>query len=58
MNQTQNPIDFIIVIDFEATCEKDNPPNFIQEIIEFPAVLVNVHARQIVCSSISLLNCP
>eukprot|EP00794_Sanderia_malayensis_P005617 gene5618-6308_t len=32
-------IDYYVVIDFEATCEKDNPSTFVQEIIEFPAVL-------------------
>lgn len=35
-------IDSIIVIDFEATCEQDNPSGFIHEIIEFPAVLIDV----------------
>ena len=41
-------IDYIVVIDFEATCEKDNPSGFRHEIIEFPAVLVNVKTKEIV----------
>ena len=41
-------LDFIIVIDFEATCEQDNPPGFIHEIIEFPAVVINVAKRETV----------
>ena len=44
-------LDFIIVIDFEATCEQDNPPGFIHEIIEFPAVAINVTKREVVSSS-------
>ena len=39
--------DFLVVIDFEATCQENNT-NFIHEIIEFPAVLVDVPERQIV----------
>ena len=34
-----NP-DYFVVIDFEATCEEKNPPDYKHEIIEFPAVLV------------------
>lgn len=29
------------MIDFEATCEERNPPDYKHEIIEFPAVLVS-----------------
>ncbi|XP_019377854.1 PREDICTED: 3'-5' exoribonuclease 1 [Gavialis gangeticus] len=39
--------DFICVVDFEATCEEGNPPEFIHEIIEFPIVLVNTHTLEI-----------
>lgn len=46
-------IDYLVVIDFEATCEKESPEGFQQEIIEFPAVLVNVEKREMVSSSIS-----
>eukprot|EP00906_Rhabdomonas_costata_P032496 RCo045776 len=36
------PVDFAVVIDFEATCEQDKSIQEPQEIIEFPAVLVDV----------------
>ncbi|XP_025062361.1 3'-5' exoribonuclease 1 isoform X1 [Alligator sinensis] len=39
--------DYICVVDFEATCEEGNPPEFIHEIIEFPIVLVNTHTLEI-----------
>lgn len=40
--------DYICVVDFEATCEEDNPPNFLHEIIEFPMVLISTHTLEIV----------
>uniref|UniRef100_A0A8D2MIK7 Uncharacterized protein n=1 Tax=Zonotrichia albicollis TaxID=44394 RepID=A0A8D2MIK7_ZONAL len=40
--------DYICVVDFEATCEEGNPPEFVHEIIEFPVVLVNTHTLEIV----------
>lgn len=33
--------EYLLIIDFEATCEEKNPPGYPHEIIEFPAVLVN-----------------
>ncbi|XP_037752454.1 3'-5' exoribonuclease 1 isoform X1 [Chelonia mydas] len=39
--------DYICVIDFEATCEEDNQPEFTHEIIEFPIVLLNTHTLEI-----------
>jgi len=39
---------FFIVIDFEATCEEKNPPDYPHEIIEFPAVLVSTEKQEIV----------
>ncbi|KAL0965696.1 hypothetical protein UPYG_G00284560 [Umbra pygmaea] len=39
--------DYICVVDFEATCEQDNPPDFTHEIIEFPMVLFNTHTLEI-----------
>lgn len=39
--------DYICVIDFEATCEEGNQPDYIHEIIEFPIVLVNTHTLEI-----------
>ncbi|XP_066924240.1 3'-5' exoribonuclease 1-like [Clytia hemisphaerica] len=40
--------DFYIVIDFEATCEKENPKGYQHEIIEFPAVLVDADTLEVV----------
>ncbi|XP_051911894.1 3'-5' exoribonuclease 1 [Hippocampus zosterae] len=40
--------DYICVVDFEATCEEDNPPDFLHEIIEFPMVLISTHTLEIV----------
>lgn len=33
--------DYYCIIDFEGTCEECNPADYVHEIIEFPAVLVN-----------------
>ncbi|XP_027128303.1 3'-5' exoribonuclease 1 isoform X1 [Larimichthys crocea] len=41
---------YICVVDFEATCEEDNPSDFHHEIIEFPMVLINTHTLEIVDS--------
>lgn len=40
--------DYICVVDFEATCEENNPENFVHEIIEFPIVLVDTKSLEIV----------
>lgn len=40
--------DYICIIDFEATCEEGNPPEYIHEIIEFPVVLLNTGTLEIV----------
>ncbi|XP_072309822.1 3'-5' exoribonuclease 1 isoform X2 [Eucyclogobius newberryi] len=45
---TDTYYDYICVVDFEATCEKDNPPGFKHEIIEFPMVLINTETLEIV----------
>ena len=34
--------DYLVVIDFEATCEEKNSAEYPHEIIEFPAVLIDV----------------
>ncbi|XP_047431175.1 3'-5' exoribonuclease 1 [Mugil cephalus] len=47
---TDTYYDYICVVDFEATCEEDNPPDFHHEIIEFPMVLINTHTLEIVDS--------
>lgn len=48
---TDTYYDYICVVDFEATCEEDNPSDFLHEIIEFPMVLINTHTLQIVSSA-------
>ncbi|XP_061662100.1 3'-5' exoribonuclease 1 [Syngnathoides biaculeatus] len=40
--------DYICVVDFEATCEEDNPPDYLHEIIEFPMVLISTRTLEIV----------
>ena len=40
--------DLICVVDFEATCEENNPQDFEHEIIEFPIVLIDTHTLEIV----------
>lgn len=47
---TDTYYDYICVVDFEATCEEDNPSDFLHEIIEFPMVLINTHTLEIVDS--------
>lgn len=47
---TDTYYDFICVVDFEATCEEDNPSDFLHEIIEFPMVLISTHTLEIVDS--------
>ena len=51
-----NEVHFYCVIDFEGTCEEENPKDYIHEIIEFPAVLVDANTLEVVsivmqCSS-------
>ncbi|XP_070108848.1 3'-5' exoribonuclease 1 isoform X2 [Equus caballus] len=46
-NAADSYYDYICIIDFEATCEEGNPPEFIHEIIEFPVVLLNTHTLEI-----------
>lgn len=45
---TDTYYDYICVVDFEATCEVDNPSDFHHEIIEFPMVLIDTHTLEIV----------
>eukprot|EP00123_Amoebidium_parasiticum_P002990 comp14288_c1_seq2/m.10293 comp14288_c1_seq2/g.10293 ORF comp14288_c1_seq2/g.10293 comp14288_c1_seq2/m.10293 type:complete len:151 (-) comp14288_c1_seq2:59-511(-) len=40
-------LDFLVVVDFEATCWDKNSDSYFQEIIEFPAVLVSLRGRGI-----------
>ena len=39
--------DHLIVIDFEATCEEKNYPDYPHEIIEFPAIIIDVQTQQV-----------
>lgn len=43
-----NEVHFYCVIDFEGTCEKENPKDYVHEIIEFPAVLVDATTLEVV----------
>ena len=47
---TLNPygLDYLCVLDFEATCLEKNPPDFIHEIIEFPVLLLNLQTLNVV----------
>jgi len=40
--------DYLVVIDFEATCELQNSDDYEHEIIQFPAILVDVARQQVV----------
>lgn len=40
--------DYLIIVDFEATCEEKNEPDYPHEIIEFPAVLVDCRSGELV----------
>ncbi|KAM4710271.1 3'-5' exoribonuclease 1 [Discoglossus pictus] len=46
-NGTDRYYDYICVIDFEATCEEGNSPDYVHEIIEFPIVLLNTKTLEI-----------
>ena len=39
---------YLLVLDFEATCESVNPRDYIHEIIEFPVLLIEVASLKIV----------
>nr|CCC89880.1 conserved hypothetical protein [Trypanosoma congolense IL3000] len=42
------PFDYILVVDFEATCEENAPPSYLHEIIEFPVVVVDVKLQRVI----------
>lgn len=46
-SETDTYYDYICIIDFEATCEDINAPDYIHEIIEFPIVLLNTRTLKI-----------
>uniref|UniRef100_A0A4W3HZ58 Exoribonuclease 1 n=1 Tax=Callorhinchus milii TaxID=7868 RepID=A0A4W3HZ58_CALMI len=47
LDQSDTYYDYLCVIDFEATCEENNPPEYLHEIIEFPIALVNTRTLEI-----------
>lgn len=47
-------LDYLCVLDFEATCEAENPPDYIHEIIEFPVLLLNLKTLQIVSTPVMM----
>uniref|UniRef100_A0A0N5AUX6 Exonuclease domain-containing protein n=1 Tax=Syphacia muris TaxID=451379 RepID=A0A0N5AUX6_9BILA len=48
LGKTERFFDFLIVIDFECTCDEINNISYPHSIIEFPAVLINVKEKEIV----------
>ena len=48
MVQGDDEVHFYCVIDFEGTCEEGNPKDYVHEIIEFPAVLVDANTLEVV----------
>ncbi|CAH1783949.1 unnamed protein product [Owenia fusiformis] len=40
--------EYLLVIDFEATCMEDNPTDYKHEIIEFPIVLIHTETLEII----------
>ncbi|XP_076997728.1 ERI1 exoribonuclease 2 isoform X2 [Tamandua tetradactyla] len=48
-NKSKQLFDYLIVIDFESTCWNDGKHHHGQEIIEFPAVLLNTSTGEIEC---------
>ena len=41
-------LEYLCVLDFEATCEEKNPPDYIHEVIEFPVLLFNLKTLKVV----------
>jgi len=46
--QQNSKLQYLLVIDFEATCEVNAPATYNHEIIEFPIVVVNCLTRTVV----------
>lgn len=40
------PLDYLLILDFEATCVKDDR-RFLHEIIEFPCIVLQVTSRHV-----------
>mmetsp|Transcript_3183 Transcript_3183/g.5778 ORF Transcript_3183/g.5778 Transcript_3183/m.5778 type:complete len:529 (-) Transcript_3183:446-2032(-) len=43
-----SPVDFVCVLDFEATCNSGGPAPRPQEIIEFPSLMLDVRSRSVI----------
>lgn len=41
-------LDYLLILDFEATCQQVNPPDFIHEIIEFPVLMFSLKTLTVV----------
>ncbi|VDN04586.1 unnamed protein product [Thelazia callipaeda] len=54
-NKTHLLYKYLVVVDFECTCDSESN-NYDHEIIEFPAVLIDVRKKSIVNTSVSILN--
>ena len=39
-------LEYLLVLDFEATCEDVNPVDYVHEIIEFPVVALNLRTLE------------
>ena len=46
--QRKEKFDYFVVVDFEATCEEKNTPDYPHEIIEFPGVIVDGNTGEMV----------
>lgn len=46
--------DYLLILDFEATCEPINPPDYIHEIIEFPVLLFSLTTLSVVSEQYTL----
>jgi len=48
MTHQQQRLSFLVVIDFECTCDAESDATYAHEIIEFPAVLLDLESKQVV----------
>lgn len=48
LSLSQCPFDYLLVVDFEATCEEYAPPSYLHEIIEFPVVVVDAKLQRVI----------
>ena len=46
--QGQPHFNYLLIIDFEATCQEHNPSGFKYEIIEFPIILIDTYEQRVV----------